>query len=214
MRVAIADDSALFREGLVRLLRDAGHGLVGAVADGEALLGLVGREEPDVAVVDIRMPPTHTDEGLVAALSIREHHPAVGVLVLSQYLESHHAVQLLAADPSGVGYLLKDRVSEVDEFFDALERVGGGGSAIDPEVVSQLLRRSRQESPLEELSEREREVLALMAEGRSNQAICDRLFLSKRTVESHVRSIFGKLDLHESPEEERRVLAVLTYLRA
>ena len=214
MRLAIADDAALFREGLARLLADTGHEVVAAVADADALLEVVGREELDAAVIDIRMPPTHTDEGLVAALSIRDHHPAVAVLVLSQYIESHHAVQLLAADPRGVGYLLKDRVSNVGEFLEALQRVAEGGSTIDPEVVAQLLRRSRERDPLEELTAREQEVLALIAEGRSNHAICDRLFLSKRTVESHVRSIFMKLGLTESAEEDRRVLAVLTYLRS
>src|SRR3954454_10777787 len=214
MRVVIADDSALFREGLAQLLAHAGHEVVDAVADPASLLAAVETAEPAVAVIDIRMPPTHTDEGLVAALAIRERHPDVAVLVLSHYLETHHAVRLLADNPRGVGYLLKDRVSDGHEFFGALQRVGEGGAAIDPEVVSQLLRRSREQDPLEYLSEREHEVLALMAQGCSNQAICDRLFLSKRTVESHVRSIFGKLELSESGEEDRRVLSFLTYLRS
>ncbi len=214
MRVVLAEDSALFRHGLARLLAEAGHEVVGEVGDGQALLELVARDTPDVAVIDIRMPPTHTDEGLLAALSIRERNPAVGVLVLSHYIETHHAARLLADDPRRVGYLLKDRVADIGQFLVALRRVGEGGSAIDPEVVAQLLRRSREGDPLAELSTREREVLALMAEGCSNHAISDRLFLSKRTVESHVRSIFTKLGLPDSTDEDRRVHAVLTYLRS
>jgi DNA-binding NarL/FixJ family response regulator len=204
----------LFREGLGRLLGEAGHDVVGSVGDADSLLGLVRREVPDAAVIDIRMPPTHTDEGLRAALLIRERHRKVGVLVLSQYLETHHAVRLLAANPTGVGYLLKDRVSNLREFLDSLTRVAEGGSAIDPEVVAQLLSRHRERDALEELTEREREVLTLISEGLSNQAICERLFLSKRTVESHVRSIFMKLELPASSAGDRRVLAVLTYLRS
>ncbi len=213
MRLAIAEDSALFRAGVARLLTDAGHEVVAAVGDAEALLEAVEQEAPDVALLDIRMPPTHTEEGLLAALSIREGYPAVGVLVLSQYLETHHAVRLLAADPKGVGYLLKDRVSDVRQLLDALQRIADGGSAIDPEIVSQLLRRSRERDPLEELTGREREVLALIAEGRTNRSICDHLYLSKRTVESHIASIFMKLGLSESPTGDRRVLAVLSHLR-
>lgn len=214
MRVAIADDSALFREGLVRLLHGAGHRVVGAVADAESLLDVVAEAAPDVVVIDIRMPPNQSDEGLVAALTIRERDPGMGVVVLSHYLETHHTVRLLAADPRGVGYLLKDRVSNVGEFLDALQRVADGGTAIDPDVIAQLLRRTREQDPLGSLTDRERQVLALMAEGHSNKAICELLVLSKRTVESHVSAIFRKLGLREEPNEDRRVLAVLAYLRS
>jgi DNA-binding NarL/FixJ family response regulator len=214
MRVVIADDAVLFREGLARVLEAAGIHVAGQVGDAEQLLARVRADPPDTAVVDIRMPPTHTREGLDAALRIHAEHPRVGVLVLSQYVEPHHAVQLLEDGASGVGYLLKDRVTDVGEVVDAVRRVAGGGSVIDPEVVAQLLGRRRARNPIEELTDREREVLALMAEGRSNQAISQRLFLSPKTVEAHVRSIFTRLDLPATPDDHRRVLAVLAFLRA
>jgi DNA-binding NarL/FixJ family response regulator len=214
VRVVIADDAVLFREGLARVLEAAGVPVVGQVGDAEQLLARVRADPPDAAVVDIRMPPTHTREGLDAARRIRAEHPEVGVLVLSQYVEPHHAMQLLEDGASGVGYLLKDRVADVGEVVDAVRRVAGGGSVIDPEVVAQLLGRRRARNPIEELTDREREVLALMAEGRSNQAISQRLFLSPKTVEAHVRSIFTGLDLPATPDDHRRVLAVLAFLRA
>jgi len=188
--------------------------VVGQAGDGENLLELVRSTVPDVAIVDIRMPPTHTTEGLVAALRIREEHPDVGVLVLSQYVETTYAVQLLGPGTGRIGYLLKDRVPDVDEFIDVVQRVGCGGSVVDPQVVAQLLGKRRNPDPLAELTGREREVLALMAEGRSNQAICQRLFLSTKTVETHVSSIFAKLALAPASDNHRRVLAVLTYLRS
>ncbi len=214
MRVVIADDSMLFREGVVRVLAEAGFEVVGQASAVPELLELVRSQAPDVVIVDIRMPPTHTDEGLQAASQIRKTESTIGVLVLSQYLETHHAMQLIGEDPVGVGYLLKDRVADLAEFASAVRRVGSGGSAIDPLVISRLLGKSRLRSPLEELSERERQVLALMAEGRSNQAIADRLRLSGKTVEAHVRSIFTKLELPGTIGHHRRVLAVLTYLRS
>jgi DNA-binding NarL/FixJ family response regulator len=214
MRVVIADDAVLFREGLARVLEAGGIHVAGQVGDAEQLLARVRAEPPDTAVVDIRMPPTHTREGLDAARRIRAEHPRVGVLVLSQYVEPHHAMQLLEDGASGVGYLLKDRVADVGEVVDAVRRVAGGGSVIDPEVVAQLLGRRRARNPIEELTDREREVLTLMAEGRSNQAISQRLFLSPKTVEAHVRSIFTRLDLSATPDDHRRVLAVLAFLRA
>jgi DNA-binding NarL/FixJ family response regulator len=214
VRVVIADDAVLFREGLGRVLEAAGVQVAGQVGDAEQLLARVRADPPDAVVVDIRMPPTHTREGLDAAQRIRAEHPQVGVLVLSQYVEPHHAMQLLEDGAQGVGYLLKDRVANVGEVTDALRRVAGGGSVIDPEVVAQLLGRRRARNPVQELSLREREVLALMAEGRSNQAICQRLFLSPKTVEGHVRSIFTRLDLAATPDDHRRVLAVLAFLRA
>jgi DNA-binding NarL/FixJ family response regulator len=214
MRVVIADDAVLFREGLARVLQAAGIQVAAQVGDGEQLLARVRADPPDAVVVDIRMPPTHTREGLDAAQRIRAAHPRVGVLVLSQYAEPHHAMQLLEDGASGVGYLLKDRVTDVGEVVDAVRRVAVGGSVIDPEVVTQLVSRRRTRDPIQGLSERERQVLALMAEGRSNQAIGERLFLSPKTVEAHVHSIFTRLDLHAAPDDHRRVLAVLAFLRA
>jgi DNA-binding NarL/FixJ family response regulator len=213
MRVVIADDAVLFREGLAKVLEAAGIQIAAQVGDAERLLARVRADPPDAVVVDIRMPPTHTREGLDAARRIRAEHPQVGVLVLSQYVEPHHAMQLLEDGTEGVGYLLKDRVGEVAEVVDAVRRVAGGASVIDPEVVAQLIGRRRTRNPIEELTEREREVLTLMAEGRSNQAISQRLFLSPKTVEAHVRSIFTRLDLPATPDDHRRVLAVLAFLR-
>jgi DNA-binding NarL/FixJ family response regulator len=214
MRVVIADDAVLFREGLGWVLEAADIQVVARVGDAEQLLGCVRADPPDAVVVDIRMPPTHTTEGLDAARRIRAEHPRVGVLVLSQYVEPHHAMQLLQDGAGGVGYLLKDRVADVGEVVDAVRRVAVGGSVIDPEVVTQLVGRRRTRDPIQELTERERQVLALMAEGRSNQAIGERLFLSPKTVEAHVHSIFTRLDLHAAPDDHRRVLAVLAFLKA
>jgi DNA-binding NarL/FixJ family response regulator len=214
LRVLLADDSVLFREGVARVLEDAGFMVAGVVGDAEELITRVRTEHPDVAIVDIRMPPSHTNEGLVAAAQIREEFPSVGVLVLSQYVETQHVVRLLESSSDGVGYLLKDRVGDVDELADAVRRVASDGSVIDPEVVSQLVRRRRAADPLERLTEREREVLALMAEGRSNQAIGERLFMSSKTVETHVGHIFDKLDLLPTADDHRRVLAVIALLRA
>ena len=210
----IADDAVLFREGLARVLEAAGIRVAAQVGDAEGLLARVRADPPDAVVVDIRMPPTHTREGLDAAQRVRAQHPQVGVLVLSQYVETHHAMQLLEDGARGVGYLLKDRVANVAEVVDAVRRVAGGGSVIDAEVVAQLVGRRRTRNPIQELTDREREVLALMAEGRSNQAICQRLFLSPKTVEAHVRSIFTRLDLPATPDDHRRVLAVLAFLRS
>ena len=212
MRVVIAEDAALFREGLVRLLEDRGHQVCAAVGDGGALLEAVAAQHPEVAVVDIRMPPTHTDEGLRAALQLRRDHPGTGVLVFSQYIETRYAARLLAGDAAGVGYLLKDRVADVAEFVDALARVAAGGTALDPEVVSQLLGASRHLHGLAALTPREREVLSLMAEGRSNAGIASALVVSVGAVEKHVASVFDKLGLPPSEGDNRRVLAVLRYL--
>ena len=213
MRVVIADDSVLLREGVSRLLAEAGFEVVGQAGDAHELLREVEDKAPDVAIVDIRMPPTHTDEGLRAARVIRERWPSVGILVLSQFARPSYAFELLADDARGVGYLLKDRVANLHELSDAVTRVGEGGSVLDPSVVSQLVGRRRQgHDPVDDLSEREREVLALMAEGRSNRAIAERLFITERTVEKHVKSIFGKLALPASADAHRRVLAVLAYL--
>ena len=213
MRAVVADDSALMREGLARLLEEAGIEVVGRAADADELMLKVRSYSPDVAIVDIRMPPTHTDEGLRAAREIREKHPGTAVLVLSQYVEAEYALELLSGSAEGVGYLLKDRVSDVTEFAAAVRRVAEGGSALDPTVVSQLVGRRRADDPLGDLSPREREVLELMAEGRSNAAIAERLFVTERAVEKHVTSIFGKLHLPPTHEDHRRVLAVLAFLR-
>jgi DNA-binding NarL/FixJ family response regulator len=212
MRVVIAEDAALLREGLTRLLEDRGHQVCAAVPDADALLTAVAEHKPDVAVVDIRMPPTHTDEGLRAALTLRQEHPDTGVLMFSQYIETRYAARLLEGNASGVGYLLKDRVADVAEFAEALTRVAEGGTALDPEVVSQLLRASRHADGLATLTRREREVLTLMAEGRSNAGIAAALVVSGGAVEKHVASIFGKLGLPASEGDNRRVLAVLRYL--
>ena len=212
VRVVLADDSVLLREGIARLLEDAGFEIVAQSGTADDLLRHVGMHKPDVALVDIRMPPTQTDEGLRAAQQIRERWPDTGVLVLSQYVEPAYAMELLGENAEGVGYLLKDRVSDVDEFAAAVRRVAEGGSALDPAVVSQLVGRRRRDDPLDELTPREREVLELMAEGRSNQAIAERLVITLRAVEKHVTSIFSKLRLPATAEDHRRVLAVLTYL--
>jgi DNA-binding NarL/FixJ family response regulator len=213
VRVVLAEDSVLLREGIVRILEEAGIEVVGQAGDAEDLLRKVRAHKPDVAITDIRMPPSHTDEGLRAAHEIRGELPNIGVLVLSQYVEEGYAVDLLADNAAGVGYLLKDRVGDVSAFIDAVRRVSEGGSALDPEVVSQLLGRKRRDDPLDDLTAREREVLGLMAEGRSNHAIAEALVVTERAVEKHVTSIFSKLDLANTPQDHRRVLAVLAYLR-
>jgi DNA-binding NarL/FixJ family response regulator/class 3 adenylate cyclase len=213
IRVVLADDTVLLREGVARLLAESGFDVVAQSGNGEDLLRHVGMHKPDVAVVDIRMPPTHTDEGLRAAREIRERYPETGVLVLSQYVESGYALDLLSESAEGVGYLLKDRVADLEEFAAAVRRVAEGGSALDPTVVSELVGRRRRDDPLDVLTPREREVLELMAEGRSNQAIADRLYVTLRAVEKHVTSIFSKLGLPPSTDDHRRILAVLLYLR-
>jgi DNA-binding NarL/FixJ family response regulator len=212
VRVVVADDSTLLREGVVRLLEESDLEVVGQAGDAEDLLRKVRAHKPDVAVVDVRMPPTHTDEGLRAAREIRAELPEVGVLVLSQYVEVAYARELLAESAEGLGYLLKDRVADIEALTDAVRRVGAGGSALDPEVVSQMLGRRRADDPLDELTPREREVLGLMAEGRSNAAIAAELVVTERAVEKHVTGIFSKLDLPSSGEDHRRVLAVLRFL--
>ena len=213
MRVVIADDSVLLRRGAVRLLEDAGFEVVGEAGDGEDLLRKVRAHKPDVAVVDIRMPPTHVDEGLQAARVIREELPGVGVLMLSQYVEERYVTSLLEQGAEGVGYLLKDRVAEVERFTDAIRQVGAGGSVLDPEVVAHMLGRRSKDQPLDGLTDREREVLGLMAEGKTNRAISETMYVSERAVERHVTSIFGKLQLPTTDQDHRRVLAVLAYLR-
>jgi DNA-binding NarL/FixJ family response regulator len=214
MRVVVAEDSVLLREGVARLLQEAGHEVVGQAGDADDLMRKVRAHRPDLAVVDVRMPPTQTDEGLRAAKEIRGELPGVGVLVLSAYVEPAYAQELLAENAEGLGYLLKDRVSDVSAFADAVERVGTGGSALDPEVVSVLMGRARDDDPLEQLTPREREVLGLMAEGRSNAAIAEHLVVTDRAVEKHVTAIFGKLGLTASSVDHRRVLAVLRFLEA
>lgn len=213
MRVMIADDAVLFREGMARVFTEAGFEVVAQVGDAESLLDQVRRDPPDAVVVDIRMPPTHTTEGLDAARRLQEQHPSVGVLVLSAHVEPHYALQLIESGAQGAGYLLKERVADLDELIDAVRRVAAGGLVIDPSVVAQLVGRKRTKSPLDELTDRERDVLKVMAEGRSNQAICQRLYLSEKTVEAYVRRVFHKLGLHQGADDNRRVLAVLTYLR-
>lgn len=214
MRIVIAEDAALYRAGLTRLLQDEGHQVCAAVADGPALLTAADDHHPDVVITDIRMPPTFADEGLRAAIELRRTHPGTAVLVLSQYIETVYAARLLSASPGGVGYLLKDRVADVDEFIDAVTRVAAGGTALDPEVVRHLLAASGNAGGLDPLTARERDVLALMAEGRSNAGIATALVLTLGTVEKHVASIFPKLGLSASETDNRRVLAVLRYLQS
>ncbi|MFD1932288.1 MULTISPECIES: response regulator [Nonomuraea] len=212
MRVTLAEDSTLLREGLARLLAEEGHDVVAAVGDGDALVEAVAADQPDIVVVDVRMPPTHTDEGLRAALEIRRRWPSVRVLVLSQYVEKKYATELMTGDVAGVGYLLKDRVAQVADFLDALERVGAGGAAFDPEVVRQLLARTAQADPLARLTPREREVLEHMAQGYTNASIAEALFVSQSAVEKHVNAVFDKLGLSHTTGYSRRVLAVLRFL--
>jgi DNA-binding NarL/FixJ family response regulator len=214
MRIVIADDAVLLREGAARLLVEAGYEVVAQAGDAEDLLRKVRAHTPDVAIVDVRMPPDNVDDGLRAALTIREELPGVGILLLSQYVEDRYLGQLLAGGAEGVGYLLKDRVADVERLTEAVDRVAAGGSVLDPEVVAQMLGRSREEGPLDSLTAREREVLGLMAEGRTNRAIAGELFLSERAVERHVTSIFSKLDLPSGGQDHRRVLAVLAYLQS
>ena len=217
MRIVIAEDSVLLRDGLTRMLADHGHEVVAAVQDAAELMSLVQRLErdtPDLVILDVRMPPTHTDEGIRAALEVRARWPHLPVLVLSQYVEENYASELLSGDLGGVAYVLKDRVTDVGQFLETVERIAGGGTAIDPEVISQLLARTRRQEPLNDLSPREREVLALMAEGRTNAAIAARIVVTPRAVEKHVKSIFQKLRLPPADTDHRRVLAVLRYLEA
>jgi DNA-binding NarL/FixJ family response regulator len=215
VRVVVADDALILREGLARLLDEAGFEVVGLAGDADELCALVERANPDVAIVDIRMPPTHTDEGLRAAKLIRERWPQVAILVLSQYVQARYAVELLAQGTERVGYMLKDRVSDLEELSASVRRIGDGGSVLDPAVVAQLVgQRRKGNTPLEDLTERELEVLALMAEGRSNKAIAERLFITEHTVEKHVKNIFTTLRLPQSDDDHRRVLAVVTFLNA
>ena len=213
MRLTIVDDSTLFREGLVRVARDLGFDIVAQVGDAQSLMELMRADPPDVAVLDIRMPPTYTTEGLAAAREMRETMPSVGVLVLSQYVDTHHVMELISSG-GRIGYLLKDHVGDIAEFGDAVRRIAAGGSVIDPDVVAEMVGRRRNREAIEELTEREREVLHLMAQGRTNSAIGARLHLSPKTVEAHVRSIFMKLQLEPAEDDHRRILAVLTYLHA
>lgn len=214
MRILIAEDSVLLREGLVRLLTDAGHDIVHTTGDATDLLGAVSAHEPDLAVIDVRMPPTFTDEGIRAAVLIRAQNPEVGVLVLSQYVEERYASDLIADNSGGFGYLLKDRVADVSDFLEAVDKVASGGTVLDPEVVSQIMVRSRRDTGIDQLSAREREVLALMAEGKSNSAIASALFLSAGAVEKHISSVFTKLGLSADADDNRRILAVLKFLGA
>lgn len=214
MRILIAEDSVLLREGLVRLLTDAGHDIVHTSGDATDLLGAVSAHEPDLAIVDVRMPPTFTDEGIRAAVLIRAQNPEVGVLVLSQYVEERYASDLIADNSGGFGYLLKDRVADVSDFLEAVDKVASGGTVLDPEVVSQIMVRSRRDTGIDQLSAREREVLALMAEGKSNSAIASALFLSAGAVEKHISSVFTKLGLSAGADDNRRILAVLKFLGA
>jgi len=214
VRIVIAEDSALLRDGLTRMLTDHGHDVVGAIDDAVGLAQLVEREDADLVVLDVRMPPTHTDEGIRAALELRAQWPALPIVVLSQYVEENYASELLAGDLGGVGYVLKDRVTDVGQFIETVGRVAQGGTAIDPEVVSQLLARTRRRRPIAELTPREREVLGLMAEGRSNTAIAEELVITQRAIEKHVKNIFQKLRLTPADTDHRRVLAVLRYLEA
>ncbi|HEY7150361.1 MAG TPA: response regulator transcription factor [Solirubrobacterales bacterium] len=213
-RVVVADDSVLLREGLVRLLEERGFEVVGQAGDADDLVRKVGAHKPDVALVDIRMPPTHTDDGLRAARTITETHPGTAVLVLSEYVEEEYALELVGAASGGVGYLLKDRIADIEPFADSVRRVADGGQALDPDLLVRLVGSARRDDPLASLSEREREVLELMAEGRSNQAIGERLVITERAVEKHVTRIFDKLELSPAPERHRRVLAVLSFLRS
>ncbi len=212
LRAVVADDSVLLRDGLVRLLEDADIEVVAAIGDGDSLVAAVAEYRPDLAIIDVRMPPTHTDEGIRAALTIRSAHPGVAVLVLSQHVEERYATDLLSSSTSGVGYLLKDRVVDVDDFIAAVRRVAAGGSAVDAEVVAQLLGRTTRASEIDRLTPREREVLGLMAEGLSNAGIAERLVVSLGAVEKHISNVFTKLDLEREEYAHRRVLAVLTYL--